>query len=137
MCAFVSLESEETVCEIIACKHYLKNSPKGTQISVERARFNSKMLSLRTNTPSSNKIYVSGIPLECTRLDVLNYFSRFGEVKAVLLPKKKVESNKDSLNTKENLRRTGRGFAFVTFFDSQTAKKVLGLNHLFEGKKVT
>lgn len=137
MCAFVSLESEETVCEIIASKHYLKDTSRGTQISVERAKFNSKMLSLRTNTPSSNKIYVSGIPLDCTRLDVLNYFSRFGEIKAVLLPKKRVESNKDTLQTKENLRRTGRGFAFVTFFDSQTTKKVLALNHCYEGKNVT
>jgi len=66
----------------------------------------------------SQKIYVGRCTEDITDADLRNYFSQFGEVTDVFLP------------------RPFRAFAFVTFADAEVAHSLTGDDHIIKGTSV-
>eukprot|EP00249_Psilotum_nudum_P017751 c26473_g1_i1 orf=520-1824(+) len=70
-----------------------------------------------------NKIFVGRLPSETTSDDLRRYFSNFGRILDVYLPK---DSNKSG----------HRGFAFVTFSDDGPAERVARRSHDLLGREI-
>lgn len=70
------------------------------------------------------KLFIGGLPQECTQDDLKEYFGSFGEMERVQL---KMDPS------------TGRsrGFAFIVFKDVNSLETTLGQEHTVKGKKVT
>lgn len=76
------------------------------------------------NKHESNKIFVGKLPQEASDQEVQEYFSSFGVVTEVKIPK-------------DHETQQGRGFAFVTFEDPSVASSVLeGGPHEIAGQQV-
>ena len=72
-----------------------------------------------------NKIFVGNLPLEVTENDLMDFFSKFGEIKKITLPK-------DMYTGKL------RGFGFIEFKMVESAKEAISLNRAeFMGKVLT
>ncbi|KAI5064850.1 hypothetical protein GOP47_0019545 [Adiantum capillus-veneris] len=70
-----------------------------------------------------NKVFVGKLPHEATAEHLRNYFSSFGRIADVYVPK--------------DLKKTGhRGFGFVTFFDDGVAEQVALQSHEILGQPV-
>ncbi|XP_031473031.1 uncharacterized protein LOC116245669 isoform X2 [Nymphaea colorata] len=69
------------------------------------------------------KMFVGRIPLETTAEDLQAYFSQFGWVTDVYLPK-------------DPKKISHRGFGFVTFADEATAARVARVRHFLHGREI-
>jgi multiple RNA-binding domain-containing protein 1 len=69
----------------------------------------------------TNRIYVTNIPYQTTDDSVESFFSQYGEVTDVLVPI-------------DTIAKRAKGFAFVTFADSEAAAHVLKEAVIFEGR---
>lgn len=97
-----------------------------------KAAFSKIDSNARVNDEKTRKIFVGGIPLECTERRLVNdedhlkeYFGRFGEIKNCRIIYKH-ESN------------VSRGFGFVIFKDKEAADEVIARKdeHYIHGKWV-
>lgn len=67
---------------------------------------------------TNRKVFVGRCTEDMTSDDLRNYFSKFGEVIDVFIPK------------------PFRAFAFVSFADSETAQALCGEDHIIKGASV-
>jgi len=76
------------------------------------------------SSPTSQKIFVGGIPHDITLEELSDYFSEFGSVKQIDMPR----------NAKNGKLR---GFSFVHFLSSEAVEKVFKKkNHSLKGKSM-
>eukprot|EP00924_Labyrinthula_sp_SR-Ha-C_P014986 augustus_masked-scaffold_9-processed-gene-4.55-mRNA-1 protein AED:0.13 eAED:0.13 QI:333/1/1/1/0.33/0.5/4/21/395 len=128
--AFVSFTSSEAVKKATAKQMHeidgksveVKNAfVKGTNGPVPNSSRQ------RDDTPSSNscKLFVGGIAPETTDQDMMEYFSKFGEVTQTVV-------------MRDSQTNRNRGFGFVTFAESKDAEKVLNQrkDHILKSKRV-
>ena len=73
---------------------------------------------MQEGSAPSSKIFVGRVTEDITAEDLLQYFSKFGEVIDIFIPK------------------PFRAFAFVTFLDVQVAQNLLGEDHIIKGVSV-
>mgnify|MGYP003617496899 CR=1 FL=1 len=132
----MTFASEETLSELLFISHSIIYNDLSISITVQRARNNKKIpLPFIPSQPFS-KLFIGGIPLSLTRQDVFDYFSKFGKLRSVILPKKRAEA-KESIHQKlTESRKSSRGFAYVTFFSLEIARKVLKSDHFLCGRQV-
>lgn len=76
------------------------------------------MFHLQEGSTPSSKIFVGRVTEDISAEDLLQYFSKFGEVIDIFIPK------------------PFRAFAFVTFLDVQVAQSLLGEDHIIKGVSV-
>ena len=93
----------------IACKRRHQIQGRWCEVKVPRSK----------ESRSSPKIFVGGIEEGTTSAQLSNYFSTYGKVEDVFI----------QLNP-------FRGFAFVTFEDSDIANSLIGQNHVIDGVRV-
>lgn len=74
-----------------------------------------------TPKPTGKKIFIGRIPIEATAEDVRSYFSKFGPLIDVYLPKDKEKT-------------THRGFGFVTFAEESSVEQVVSRSHELRGQ---
>ncbi|XP_010274986.1 PREDICTED: ELAV-like protein 1 isoform X2 [Nelumbo nucifera] len=72
---------------------------------------------------AEKKMFIGRVPVEATAEDLQAYFSQFGWVVDVYLPK-------------DAKRISHRGFAFVTFADEASATRVSRLRHFIHGREI-
>jgi len=70
------------------------------------------------NTMMNRKVFIGRVTEDISADDLRNYFSKFGEVVDVFIPK------------------PYRAFAFVTFADAETAQALCGEDHIIKGASV-
>lgn len=104
------------------------------QIIVSRAH-------LATNsgdTARTGKLFVDGLPLDCSEQELVAYFARFGKLKRVHLPRDYNPSRKDADERGFLYVQPIKGFAFVSFSDPAAVQRVLASkNHFIRGKWVS
>jgi multiple RNA-binding domain-containing protein 1 len=76
---------------------------------------------VETEPEPTNRIYVTNIPYQTTDDSIESFFSKYGEVTDVLVPI-------------DTIAKRSKGFAFVTFEDSESAARVLKEAVIFEGR---
>lgn len=132
----MTFASEEALCELLFTNHSIFYDGLSSCITVQRARNNKKILLPFIPSQAFSKIFVGGIPLGLTRQDVFDYFSKFGKLRSVILPKKREETKDSSPQKLKESKKSSRGFAYVTFFSSEVARKVLKIDHFLCGRQV-
>lgn len=116
---FVTFGTSESVDKVIAAKKDNPHSLDGRNIDVKRA------LPKDDGGPkeSVNKAFVGGLSIDTTEQDLKDYFSKFGNVTEVAIPKPG-EGKK-------------RGFGFVTFDDTDCVDRLIILqNHELNGRSL-
>lgn len=136
MYAFITFLSEESFCEILFTTHYLFYQKSLNLINVQRAKNNKKVVHPKIPSEPFNKLFIGGIPLTLTRKHLVDHFSQFGELKSVILPKKKAENQKSFNGAQFEPKKSTRGFAYITFANSEDAKQTLVSIHYLFGRQV-
>lgn len=114
---FVTFASEESLCEASANDLFVDGqillayrTKKIVQHNQEKGKYAEK----------ARKIFVGGLPRECTKKELRKYFEKYGEIEEVFLPKGK--------NFKS-------GFGFITFVSTEAVKTIFNEEyHSIRGK---
>jgi len=117
---FVTFGTSESVDKVIAAKKDNPHSLDGRNIDVKRA-----LPKDQDGGPkeSVNKAFVGGLSIDTTEQDLKDYFSKFGNVTEVAIPKPG-DGKK-------------RGFGFVTFDDTDCVDRLIILqNHELNGRSL-
>ncbi|XP_065215918.1 TAR DNA-binding protein 43-like [Planococcus citri] len=104
---FIRFANYESQVRALSAKHKIDNRVVTVRIPISQ----------EGSVPSS-KIFVGRVTEDITAEDLLQYFSKFGEVIDIFIPK------------------PFRAFAFVTFLDVQVAQSLLGEDHIIKGVSV-
>lgn len=118
MYAFVTFLDEEAVIEALNGGNLLMKR----ELRIQRAKLSSRPQERDVYLPKCLKIFVGGLPTNCTREDFLNYFGVFGTIVDYCLP---------GSNPKNS------GFGFVTFEETESARAVFDKKvHYILGKMI-
>ncbi|XP_077249697.1 uncharacterized protein LOC143889400 isoform X2 [Tasmannia lanceolata] len=104
-----SLEAEQNLPSDVPC------------VATENGSF--MTLASSSTTKWGKKLFIGRIPFEATTIDVRMYFSQFGHVMDVYLPK-------------DDKKTSHRGFGFVTFADETSAEYASQKIHRILGQKI-
>ena len=117
--AFVTIKDPQNILEkkIFSRKHEINGKIVDVKPAVEGKKREEMM-------DSSKKIFVGGLEPSVTDKDLIDFFSKFGEVK-------------DASVLFDNNRNASRGFGFVTFEDQKTVEQLVKDNHFYiKGRKI-
>ncbi|CAF0706446.1 unnamed protein product [Brachionus calyciflorus] len=85
---------------------------------------NSSLSSINTNKYNNCKVFVGGLPHGTQDMDVVNFFSRYGNVKEFKM-------------MYDETKQRPRGFGFITFEQEESANQVLKEHYIqFNGKQI-
>jgi RNA recognition motif-containing protein len=117
--AFVTIKDPQNILEkkIFSRKHEINGKIVDVKPAVEGKKREEMM-------DSSKKIFVGGLEPSVTDKDLIDFFSKFGEVK-------------DASVLFDNNRNASRGFGFVSFEDKNVVDKLVKENNfMLKGRKI-
>lgn len=103
---FVLFTSMDTFHKVIKSKHMID----GREVDCNLAVYSNETKKDEASLKNEKKIFIKKVPTEIEKKNLIEFFSKFGEIEKVLLVKRK---NKD------------HAFAFVEFEDSKVAKSII------------
>lgn len=113
---FVAFEEEETVIEALNHVHRVCDGV----VQAQRAQLWVNECSQSNYVPQAVKVFVGGIPNNCSLGEFKQYFAGFGKIEDTFLP------IRDGLN---------QGFGFVTFADTHAVSRLFAeRSHFLRGK---